>query len=258
MILSKFRITTLLVSGLILFLSALSIAEEFPNPVGFINDYSSILTQQERNNLESICRAVKKRAGVEFAVITMDEIPDGQAISSYTVDIAHHWGVGNKSDDKGVVLLYSTGKSDGKRQVYLATGYGIEGDIPDSRAGRILDQVTIPLLREERNYQAFAATISTVLSIVSPETRISGIPEPQVIPQSDRRGKTFPGILIMIFIVMMLILPRGSRGLFFVMMLGSMMGRSHGGWGSSGGGFSGGFGGFGGGGFGGGGAGRSF
>lgn len=227
-------------------------------PVGFVSDFANVLSPDQRARLENLCREAKQKAKVEIAVVTLDEIPEGQAISAFTVELGQEWGVGTKGD-RGAMLLYKTGKQDGKRQVYLATGYGLEGEIPDAKAGRILDNVTIPLMREGKYYEAFAATVSTVVGIVAPEVRLTGAPPPQSIPgKSDRGGSNLPGLFFMLLIFLALFGPRGLRGFIFGMLIGSSFGGRGGGWGGGGGGFGGGFGGFGGGGFGGGGAGRSF
>jgi len=245
----------------LIFISTVSAKDKyFPNPTGFVNDYAGILKKNQLYALENLCKEAKEKANIEIAIILMETIPDNQAISSYTVELGHHWGVGGKGADRGAVLLYKTGRTGVKRDIYLATGYGLEGFIPDAKAGRILDEITVPLLKKNDVVNALGSTISTIVGIVEPEVRLTGAPEPRKVSDNSRErsgSRRGPGFILMLFILMALFGPRGFRGLFFGMLLGSAMG-GRGSWGSGGGGFGGGFGGFGGGGFGGGGAGRSF
>ncbi len=236
--------------------------DPYPKPVGFVNDYANLLTPAERARLESLCREVAEKAKIEIALVTMDSIPEGQDISLYAVELGHKWGVGRKGTDRGALLLFNTGRAGGGRRVYLATGYGLEGDIPDARAGQILDRVTIPYLREGRVFEGLAATVLQVTRIVAPDAQITGELPRGPRPVRGRRGKGggLLGTLFMLFIFLALMSSRFGRSILFGLLLGSMLGGrgSWGGGGFGGGGFGGGFGGFGGGGFGGGGAGRSF
>jgi uncharacterized protein len=238
-----------------------SSAQTFPKPQGFVNDYSGVMSSGDRLRLESLGREIQQKANIEFAFVTMDTIPEGEDISLYTVELGHAWAVGQKGTDRGAVLLYKTGQSDGSgRQVYLATGYGLEGQVPDGVAGRILDQVTIPYLRHGQILEGFAATAVAVVQRVEPDVRLTGEMSRQVQWKNNGREMSPIGIIFMIILFIVLMSSRTGRAILFGMMLSSMFGRRGGGWGGGfgGGGFGGGFGGFGGGGFGGGGAGRSF
>ena len=257
------RILGALLMGALLLVPFETLAKDsrFPNPTGFVNDRAGILSDQQRVQLENLCKEAKRKANIEIAIVIMEVIPDGEAISAYTVDLGHHWGVGTKGTDRGAVLLYTTGRGQDKREIYLATGYGLEGDIPDAKAGRILDQVTIPAIMQDQVFEAFATTIATIVSIVEPTVQLTGAPEPRRIRNAPQRegGNVIVNIVfMMILLLLFLFAPPRLRTLMFYMLLGSMLGGRRSQWGSGGGGFGGGFGGFGGGGFGGGGAGRSF
>jgi uncharacterized protein len=235
--------------------------EAYPEPQGHVNDFAGVLPQGEVVRLEGLARRIRQATGIEIAFVTMDTLPRGQDISLYAVQLGHAWGVGGAEEDRGALLFYKTGQSDGERRIYLATGYGLEGDIPDARAGRILDQVTIPLLRERRNYEAFAATAAAIVSIVAPDARIEGMAADSRIRSQGEGEIPVAGLVVMLILFALLMSTGFGRSIFFGLLLGSMLGGRGGGWGGGGfggGGFGGGFGGFGGGGFGGGGAGRSF
>lgn len=215
----------------------------------------------DRARLISLSKEIRQKADLEFAFVTMDSIPEGQDISLYAVELAHTWGVGGSETDRGALLLYKIGRDGSGRQIYLATGYGIEGDLPDAAVGRILDQVTIPYLREGRVFEGFAATAVAVVQRIAPDVQLTGAVARDVGWRSRQGDEVSPfGLIVMIIIFALMMSTRMGRGFLFGMLLSSMFGR-RGGWGGGGfggGGFGGGFGGFGGGGFGGGGAGRSF
>ena len=52
-------------------------------------------------------------------------------------------GIGDKTKDNGILILISTGD----REIRIEVGTGLEGAIPDGKAGRILDNYAIPDLK---------------------------------------------------------------------------------------------------------------
>jgi len=158
-----------------------------------------------------------------------------------------------------------------EREVRLEVGYGLEGAIPDSLAGSILENSIIPSLQKGNYGEGFLRGSEAVAGLIAEEYGLDmgelELSESDLYrggaPSSGSRGgardEGFPfGILVFIFIFFF----GGGRFLWPLLFLGSIGGGRHyrGGFGSSGmGSFGGGgFSGFGGGGFGGGGASGSF
>lgn len=166
-------------------------------------------------------------------------------------------GSGGKEFNNGVVILISTGGSEGDRDAFIATGYGMEGSIPDITAKSILDNELIPGLKSGNYYSALNRATDAIIQAAAGEYKA---PE----GYGSRKGKgigvgTIFFLLMIIFAILGSLGNRGGGGGLGSFgtgwLIGSMMsgGGRGGGSGWSGGG--GGFGGFGGGGFGGGGAG---
>ncbi len=236
--------------------ASLAGAQQYPEKLGLVNDYAGVLNPGQRRQLEGICLEASRKASIQVSIVTMEEIPEGQAVSAYAVELGHHWGVGRKGQDRGALLLFKTTQP---RNIYLATGYGLEGDINDAKAGRILDQVTIPLIQQGKMVESFAATVATIVKIVEPDVQLTGAPAPrQMQLEEEPLWTKVIGLIVMFIIFLVMMRSPFGRSMLFGMLLGSMLGGGRrGGWGGGGGGsFGGGFGGFGGGGFGGGGAGR--
>ena len=176
-------------------------------------------------------------------------------------------GVGQKGEDNGVVILLAKTE----RQIDIAVGYGLEGALPDSKTGRIIDVYGLDYLKEDD----FSTGLLEIFKAIVNEVYIEYGEEPEAgyteIDETD--GEELDGygakvavswvILIAVVVIYLLILGRRRRGFFW-------FGGPPGGFGGFGGGFSGGSRGFSGGGFGsggfsggggsfgGGGAGRGF
>ena len=223
-------------------------------PTGYVNDFAHVLNQNTIAQLEDICRQVDGRAHAQIAVVTIHSL-DGEDIESYAVDLFHHWGVGNKSTDRGVLILYAIND----HRARIEVGYGLEPILPDGKVGAI-QREAIPLVRASNYSQALLLVTSRVASVIAQDAGVQlttpqfAPPPPQRVEQPGR-GISAGGVVLLI-IVILVILFTPLRGILFWMLLSGGGGggyRGGGGFGAGGG-----FGGFGGGSSGGGGASSSW
>ncbi|UEG51262.1 TPM domain-containing protein [Ferruginibacter lapsinanis] len=215
-----------------------------------VNDFAGILTADQQQALENKLVAFDDSTSTQIAVVIVPNL-DGYDVADYNVQLGRAWGVGGKEFNNGVVLLIS--KED--RKLNIATGYGVEGALPDVTCKHIIDEVIVPNFKGNDFYGGINQGTDAIIRAVKGE---------YAAPEGYHRSKgisPFKIILIIIIILVLLSSVGGGSG-------GSFMSRRGyrgfngpvffpGGWGgggSSSGGSSGGFGGFGGGSFGGGGA----
>ncbi len=239
-----------------------------PDPPKLVNDFTGILSADEVQQLESKLVAFNDSTSTQITVILVKSL-QGYDKADFAYRIGQQWGVGQKGKNNGAVILVKPKTSGEKGEAYIATGYGLEGAIPDALAKRITDNEMIPNFREGNYYKGLDAAITTMMGLVKGEYTAD-----QYMKKTG--GKSSPFALIIPFIILIVIftLIRGSNARSHSIgksipfwtafwLLGSM-GRGHSGsWnnftsGSGGFGGGGGFGGFGGGSFGGGGAGGSW
>ncbi|MBP7831032.1 MAG: TPM domain-containing protein [Kiritimatiellae bacterium] len=114
-------------------------------PAGYLNDFAGLFDEPSRVKLETFLGELKTRTGAEVAVVTLKSL-EGGVIDDFANRLFEKWGIGQKGKDNGALLL--TAVED--RQVWIEVGYGLEGAIPDSKAGRILDEEVIPFFKENR------------------------------------------------------------------------------------------------------------
>ena len=113
---------------------------EFPKPYDvYINDYAKIFSEQETDYLRYLLDDIYQNTTAQVVIITVVNL-SGYDISEYATKIGQEWGVGNKEKDNGLVILYA--KQENK--IFAATGYGLEGILPDSKIGRMLDENYVP------------------------------------------------------------------------------------------------------------------
>lgn len=240
-----------------------------PNPPRLVNDLTKekLLTEDQKAYLEQKLVAYDDSTSSQIVIVIVDDL-SGYAAVDYAVALGRKWGVGGKQFNNGIVILVSTGGGGGNRDAFIATGYGLEGAIPDITANAILQTELIPALKSGNYYKGFDNATNALIKAAAGEYKA-----PEGYRNRGRRtgvglGKIIVGLIVLSVILSMFgggknnrgggyMSRRGSSSWLGPLIIGSMLGRGGGGggWSGGGGGFGGGFGGFGGGGFGGGGAG---
>jgi uncharacterized protein len=236
-------------------------AAALPDPLGAVSDFAGIMAEEDIRHIGGLASALKQKTGAELAVVTVDTIGAAASIEEYALDLFARWGIGQKGKDNGVLLLLAMKE----RQVKIEVGYGLEGALPDSMIGRILDRAVLPLFKEE-NYsgglllgaQALAAAVAKEQGLSPEDIEKLGVSESAAGALEENRTRVETILLPILFIVIIIIMQIGRkrRGGFYGP--GGFGGTGGFGGGFGGGSRGGGFGGFGGGRSGGGGASRRF
>lgn len=235
--------------ALLLLLPVSGLAQDFKVPAirNHVVDEASLINSNVENDLNAALALVKRDTGVEMAVLTVESL-EGLSIEQATVQVVEKWQLGTSEADRGLLLLVS--KND--RKLRFEVGYGLEGDLTDAEAGRIINNSMVPLLKQGDYNQAILTGVVQALQQAVPNTEISNyfnngksLARHSRKPKSKKLLSTLFTILVWVIIYFVL----GRRG-FLGAILGSSLGRGYrggGGFGSGGGSFGGG-GGFGGGG----------
>ncbi len=237
--------------------------QQYPTPTEkfFVNDFAQILTEADANAIYTSGAALQQATTAQAVVVTVDSLGN-KPIQDYALEIGREWGVGDNTKNNGIVILLS--ESD--REIYIAVGYGLEGALPDSKTGRIIDTYGVSYFSNDN----FSTGLVSVYNAIVNEVYIEYGMQPSenyvpidLIPQTNEAQATAGEValswLALIVIVALYVLIFGRRGGLFIFGSPRFFGSGfhhHGGFGGG----SGGFGGFrgGGGSFGGGGAGRKF
>jgi|YelNatPaOPRAMG01_1025707.scaffolds.fasta_scaffold01254_2 uncharacterized protein len=222
-------------------------AYNFPSYVGYVNDFANVMDQGTVSTLNNLIASFNKQTGIQIAIVTVKDTAD-MGIDEYANRLFHHWGVGVKGLDNGVMLIASMKE----KRVRIEVGYGLEPGLTDEQCGVILRHYVIPAFKEGRFSQGILNGTVAIINTLSESIKRGDISaHPSVAASVKNKGTgTFNMILgIILFIVFIYFAIRHPfLTLFF-------LGGGFGGGGSfGGGGFGGGFGGFGGGSSGGGGA----
>lgn len=206
---------------------------EVPKLTGPVVDNAHIVNERDRQYLDQLIRRVYESSQVQMQVLTVDSL-GGEAIEQASIAVTDKWKLGKKGDDKGVLLFVAVQD----HKVRIEVGQGLEGDLPDILASRIIREVIVPAFKQGDMSGGVVAGVQNIAAIVAPDLGLNT-------HKKQMNGDNAVAIVYILFILFTFIF-----GLF---------GRRRGFWGGGPGFWGGGFGGggFGGGGFGGGGGGWS-
>ena len=132
----------LIVIWLTILVSFAHAASDIPAFMPNIVDPHAYLTESEKDEVNQLIQDVRARADIHAAVYLLPALGD-ESIEALAERAFKKWTLGQASKDNGLLIVLAMGD----RKMRIETGYGLEGDIPDVVARRILDEQLRPFLR---------------------------------------------------------------------------------------------------------------
>lgn len=231
---------------LVLF-SNVAIAADLPKPTKnfFVNDFANVISNADEEKMQQQGEALFKECGAQVVAVTVKSL-NGEDLESYSLNLARSWRIGSDKNDDGILLLLAVDE----RKVRIEVGYGLEGALPDSKTGRILDTYGVDRFKKNDFSTGLAAVYDSLINEVYIEKGLD--PADGYTPVEDysltTKEKVITYGIIALIVLAFIFTNRGKRKRGFVYYGGGFGGGGFSGSGSSGGGFSGGGGSFGGGG----------
>ncbi|WP_304640144.1 TPM domain-containing protein [Pseudomonas sp.] len=231
--------------ALVLLSAPLVAQDAFPPLTGRVVDQAGMIDTQVEAQLTRMLAGHEQATGEQLVVVTIPTLA-GRSIEEYGVELGRHWGIGQRGEDNGALLIIAQEE----RRLRIEVGYGLEDRLTDAQAAMIINGIITPAFRQGQFQQGIVRGTEAMIQVLGGDPlQVAG--DPRVAQEPEHP----PAILLLfLFIVIMSVLAggRGGRGRFGrAVLAGALLGGM--GRGGGRGGFGGGFGG-GGGGFGGGGA----
>ena len=138
-------------------------------------DQANILNPQEKQRLEAQLRSIYQQ-GLAQAAVVIVPTTNGVPIFDYALKVAEKWQLGNKDIDDGLLMVVAVND----RDMYILTGYGLEGVLPDSAVNRIIREDITPLFKQN-NYGA-----GILAGVGALQTRLTA--DPEVLARADAQA----------------------------------------------------------------------
>ena len=128
----------------------------------YVADPAGLVSQEAKDDANRVLWNLRQQTGVEVAIVVVPDTGDF-TIEDFATEVFTQWGIGKNDKDNGVLILIAPVMKSAR----IATGYGVEGIIPDISAKKIIDRSVVPYMKNEDingAVKAVAADVATVLS----------------------------------------------------------------------------------------------
>jgi uncharacterized protein len=232
-------------AALILLLTLQVFAQfQVPRLQGPVMDQAGIISSGTEARLSKALLYLRKNGGSQIQILTIKSLA-GESIEQASIQIVDQWELGEKGKDNGVLLLIA----DKEKKLRIEVGQGLEGDLPDALAKRIISEVMIPLFKSGDKSTGVMLGALNIAQRTDPKVDLGSFfsgsrnnykSQKTVSKKKSLASKVFSFLTMLFFIILFIKNP------FLALMLlsgGRSGGRGMGGgggWSGGGGGFSGG------------------
>src|SRR5262245_52922191 len=135
-------------------------------PTGYVNDFAGVIDAESAEAMRSLCEQIDHKAKAQIAVVTIHST-DGRDIESYAVDLYKAWGIGPKSNNRGVLILLAVND----RRYRIEAGYGLEPILPDGKVGGF-GREAVPLLKQNQYGPALLLMTLRVADVIAQDAHV--------------------------------------------------------------------------------------
>lgn len=214
-----------------------------PPPTRWVTDTAGFMSAEAARSLDGQLEDYERSTGHQLLVY-IGKTTGGLPIEDWAVRAFEAWKVGRKGLDDGLVLFIMADD----RKLRIEVGYGLEGQVPDAIASRIINEVIVPKIQAGDRNGAVTAGMDAVVRRLGGQG-LSDLPSAMP-PERAPEGKPFTiwhliiiGLIGIFFLILLVTHPSLAIALLINILASGRRSGTRGGGGWGGGGLSGGFGG---------------
>lgn len=131
-------------------------------------DQANVLSASEKQNLEQQIRDIYRQGKAQIGIIIVPTTGQ-EGIFDFAMRVAEQWKLGSAKQDNG--LLIAVAVNDHK--IHIATGYGLEGVLPDIIVSRIIRNQISPAFKQGQYAQGLQAAVGEIERILNLDPEIA-------------------------------------------------------------------------------------
>lgn len=162
-------------------------------------DQANILNPQEKQRLEAQLRSIYQQ-GLAQAAVVIVPTTNGVPIFDYALQVAEKWQLGNKDIDDGLLMVVAVND----RDMYILTGYGLEGVLPDAAVSRIIREDITPLFKQNNYGAGIIAGVDALKARLTADPEVLARADAQAEERSAQQGSDELPSPIFLFIMAMI------------------------------------------------------
>lgn len=158
------NITIVIFLALFLFGKGVLAYQSPGTPTGFVNDFVSILTQEQKQTIETKLADFQKQTTNEVSIVTIKTLGEDN-LEQYANTLFREWGIGGKEHNNGVLILIVAQD----RKIRIETGYGLEGALPDIVTKQIQEESIVPEFKKGDYYTGITNGVDSIIKATQGE-----------------------------------------------------------------------------------------
>lgn len=152
-------------------------AKDIVNPkkicsVCHVSDQDDLLDNETENEINNLLSRLQKSTTAEVAVVVINGT-DRTSARDLSMKLFDLWGVGKKGSDNGLIILLCVES----REIFMRTGYGLEGALPDALATEICNERMAPYFKQGEWGKGLLTGVEIVCGVLYEEYQQNGYAE---------------------------------------------------------------------------------
>ena len=156
--------------GLFWLVSAFAAEVIPPKPAKYFNDYAGVVSPATADQLNAQLEQFERDSYNQIVVAVFPTMQSDSSVDDYCVRVFNSWHVGQKDKNNGAVLFVFVQD----HKMFLSTGYGLEGALPDATCKDIIEDVIKPHFKAQDFDGGLTAGVSAILAATKGEYHGTG------------------------------------------------------------------------------------
>jgi uncharacterized protein len=173
----------------------------------YVTDNAGLMPEAERAQLSSLLDDYAKQTGNQILVVAIPSL-EGEDYTDFTESLFKLNKPGQKGKDNGIILMVALAD----HKIRIEVGYGLEGPVPDGKAGTIIREQITPYFKAGDYTSGIKAGVYALINAITPDYSLPANQLPQAPVQHESGSFPFSFIIVLIVAVFSFIGSiRGSR-----------------------------------------------
>ena len=131
-------------------------------------DQAKVLSAAEKQNLEQQIRNIYRQGKAQIGIIIVPTTGQ-EGIFDFAMRVAEQWKLGSAKQDNGLLIAVAVND----QKIHIATGYGLEGVLPDIMVSRIIRNQITPDFKQGQYAQGLQAGVNEIERILNLDPEIA-------------------------------------------------------------------------------------
>src|SRR5471032_1380814 len=141
-----------------------------PKPDRYITDQAGVVDASTLSAINDQLEQFEKDTSNQIVVAIYPSLPPDAEIAQYATYTYNAWGLGQKGKDNGALLMIFVND----HKMFIATGRGLEGALPDAICKNIITQVIAPQFKQGNYSAGIQSGVDAMLAATKGEYKGTG------------------------------------------------------------------------------------